>query len=76
MTRTYASSVVNPDEGWGENFVFWEVPPGRYTVRANLGTETHLGSADVVAGRTALVTFTTLGIPATLTPSPTATQTP
>jgi murein DD-endopeptidase MepM/ murein hydrolase activator NlpD len=76
LTRTYASSVVNPDEGWGENFVFWEVPPGRYTVRANLGTETHLGSADVVAGRTALVTFTTLGIPATLTPSPTATQSP
>jgi hypothetical protein len=71
QTRTYASSVVNPDEGWGENFVFWEVPPGRYTVRANLGTETHLGSAEVVAGRTALVTFTTLGIPATLTPSPT-----
>lgn len=76
MTRTYASSVVNPDEGWGENFVFWEVPPGRYTVRADLGTETHLGSADVVAGRTVLVTFTTLGIPATLTPSPTSTTAP
>jgi hypothetical protein len=75
QTRTYASSVVNPDEGWGENFVFWEVPPGRYTVRANLGSETHLGSADIVGGRTALVTFTTLGIPATLTPSPTATAT-
>jgi murein DD-endopeptidase MepM/ murein hydrolase activator NlpD len=76
QTRTYASSVVNPDEGWGENFVFWEVPPGRYTVRANLGSETHLGSAEVVAGRTTLVTFTTLWIPATLTPSPTATNTP
>lgn len=72
-TRTYASAVVNPDEGWGENFVFWEVPPGRYTARADLGTETHLGPAEVVAGRTALVTFTTLGLPATLTPSPTAT---
>jgi murein DD-endopeptidase MepM/ murein hydrolase activator NlpD len=69
-TRTYASSVVNPDEGWGENFVFWEVPPGRYTVRADLGSETHLGWAEVVAGRTTLVTFTTLGLPATLTPSP------
>jgi murein DD-endopeptidase MepM/ murein hydrolase activator NlpD len=73
-TRTYASSVVNPDEGWGENFVFWEVPPGRYTVRAALGTETHLGSAEVQAGRTTLVTFTTLGVPATITPSPTATD--
>jgi murein DD-endopeptidase MepM/ murein hydrolase activator NlpD len=71
QTRTYASSVVNPDEGWGENFVFWEVPPGRYTVRAFLGTETHLGSAEVVANRTTLETFMTLGIPATLTPSPT-----
>jgi murein DD-endopeptidase MepM/ murein hydrolase activator NlpD len=70
-TRTYADSVVNPDEGWGENFVFWEVPPGRYTVRADLGTETHLGSAEVVAGRTVLVNFMTLGLPATLTPSPT-----
>ena len=76
QTRTYASSVVNPDEGWGENFVFWEVPPGRYTVRADLGTETHLGSANVVAGRTVLVTFTTLGPAATLTPSPTATTSP
>ncbi len=70
QTRTYASAVVNPDEGWGENFVFWEVPPGHYTVRADLGTETHLGSAEVVAGRTTLVTFTTLDLPATLTPSP------
>ena len=76
FTRTYASSVVNPDEGWGENFVFWEVPPGRYTVRADLGSETHLGSAEVVAGRTALVTFTTLGIPATITPSPTPADNP
>jgi len=73
QTRTYASAVVNPDEGWGENFVFWEVPPGRYTVRADLGTETHLGSAEVIAGRTTLVTFTTLDLPATLTPSPTPT---
>ena len=70
-TRTYASSVVNPDEGWGENFVFWEVPPGQYTVRATLRTETHLGSAEVVAGRTTLVTFMTLGLPVVLTPSPT-----
>jgi hypothetical protein len=61
-TTTYADSVVNPDEGWGENFAFWEVPPGPYTVRADLGTETHLGSAEVVAGRTALVTFITLGL--------------
>jgi murein DD-endopeptidase MepM/ murein hydrolase activator NlpD len=76
QTRTYASSVVNPDEGWGENFVFWEVPPGRYTVRADLGSETHLGSAEVVEGRTALVTFTTLGLPATLTPSPTPGDSP
>ncbi len=76
QTRTYASSVVNSDEGWGENFVFWEVPPGRYTVRADLGNETHLGSAEVIAGRTVLVTFTTLGLPATLTPSPTATTAP
>jgi murein DD-endopeptidase MepM/ murein hydrolase activator NlpD len=69
QTRTYASSVVNPDEGWGENFVFWEVPPGRYTVRASLGTETHLGSAEVITGRTSLVTFTTLDLPVTLTPT-------
>jgi murein DD-endopeptidase MepM/ murein hydrolase activator NlpD len=75
-TLTYASSVVNPDEGWGENFVFWEVPPGRYTVRADLGNETHLGAVDVVAGRTALVTFTALHALATLTPSPTAIPTP
>ncbi len=73
QTRTYASSVVNPDEGWGENFVFWEVPPGRYTVRAFLGTETHLGSAEVITGRTSLVTFTTLDLPATLAPTPTLT---
>ena len=76
QTRTYASAAVNPDEGWGENFVFWEVPPGRYTIRAALGTETHLGSAEVVDSRTALVTFTTLGVPATVTPSPTAPTTP
>jgi murein DD-endopeptidase MepM/ murein hydrolase activator NlpD len=69
-TRTYAGPVVNPDEGWGENFVFWEVPPGRYTVRASLGSETHLGSAEVITGRTTLVTFTTLGLPpVTLTPT-------
>jgi hypothetical protein len=76
QTRTYASSVNNPDEGWSENFVFWEVSPGRYTVRADLGTETHLGSAEVVAGRTVLVTFMTLGQVATLTPSPTSTSSP
>jgi murein DD-endopeptidase MepM/ murein hydrolase activator NlpD len=75
-TRTYASSVVNPDEGWGENFCFWEVPPGRYTVRADLGTETHLGSAEVVANRTALVTFTVLGLPGTLVPAETPTNGP
>jgi len=70
QTHTYASSVVNPDEGWSENFVFWEVPPGRYTIKADLGSETHLGSAEVVVGRTTLVTFVTLNLPATVTPSP------
>lgn len=75
-TRTYASSVVNPDEGWGENFVFWEVPPGRYTIRADLGTETHVGWAEIVAGRTTLVTFTTLGLPVTLTPGASPTPGP
>ena len=72
QTTTYADSVVNSDEGWGENFVFWELSPGRYTVRARLTSETHLGSAEVVAGRTTLVTFTTLGLPSVLSPTPTA----
>lgn len=76
QTRTYADSVVNPDEGWGENFVFWEVPPGHYTVRAFLSTETHLGSAEIITGRTTLVTFTTLGLPVTPTPSPEPSPTP
>ena len=72
QTTTYADSVVNSDEGWGENFCFWELSPGRYTVRAHLTTETHLGSAEVVAGRTTLVTFTTLGLPSVSPPTPTA----
>lgn len=73
QTRTYASSVVNPDEGWGENFVFWEVPPGEYTVRVVLGGETHLWRAQAVAGRTTMARFQTLSVPVRPTATPTET---
>ena len=68
-TWTYTSSVVHPDEGWGENFVFWELKPGKYTVKAEVGGETHLWTASVEAGRTTLVTFTTLRVPSAATPT-------
>ncbi len=76
QTRTYASSVVNPDEGWGENFVFWEVPPGEYTVKVVLGGETHLWRAQAVAGRTTMARFQTLSVPVRPTATPTASPTP
>lgn len=55
-TETYGAGV-NPDEGWQENFVFGNVPAGRYAVQYVLNDNPYGAVIDVEAGKTVLVTL-------------------
>lgn len=55
-TETYGDGV-NSDEGWQENFVFGDVPAGRYTVQYTHDDVVYTEMVDVEAGETALVTL-------------------
>ena len=55
-TETYGEGA-NPDAGWQENFVFGDVPAGRYTVQFVAGDVVSTQTIDVVAGKTALVSL-------------------
>jgi len=57
-TETYGLGV-NPDEGWQENFVFGDLPAGRYTVQVIIGDVVLQETVEVQAGTTASVTFVT-----------------
>ncbi len=53
-TETYGEGA-NPDDGWQENFVFGDVPAGRYAVRYAVNEDVHGAMVDVEAGKTSLV---------------------
>jgi len=44
---------INPDEDWGENFAFGDLPVGYYEVRVTIGTQTYLRRVTIRDGRTA-----------------------
>lgn len=51
-TNSYAGFGVTGDDSWNENFVFADVPAGRYIVSSNLSTIMWSGEVDVVPGVT------------------------
>jgi len=51
-TDTYAGFGVNADDNWNENFVFPDVPVGRYLVTSTYNTGTWSGTVDVIPGAT------------------------
>jgi murein DD-endopeptidase MepM/ murein hydrolase activator NlpD len=53
-TETYGAGV-NPDAGWQENFVFGDLPAGRYTVQVIIDETVLAETVRVVEGRTAFV---------------------
>ncbi|MFQ5342200.1 MAG: peptidoglycan DD-metalloendopeptidase family protein [Anaerolineae bacterium] len=55
-TETYGEGA-NPDAGWQENFVFGDVPAGRYTVQFAAGDVVSTQTIEVKAGKTALVSL-------------------
>ncbi|RME46335.1 MAG: hypothetical protein D6791_08570 [Chloroflexi bacterium] len=55
-TETYGEGA-NPDDGWQENFVFGDVPAGRYAVQYAVNEDVHGAMVDVEAGKTSLVTL-------------------
>lgn len=55
-TETYGEGT-NPDEEWQENFVFGDVPAGRYTLQYMHDDVVYTEMVDVEAGETALVTL-------------------
>ena len=55
-TETYGPGV-NPDEGWQENFVFGDLPAGRYMVQVVLDGTVHTATVDVAEGTTVWVRF-------------------
>jgi murein DD-endopeptidase MepM/ murein hydrolase activator NlpD len=53
-TETYGRGV-NPDDGWGENFLFGDVPAGNYIVRVKLDGQVFSKPVRVEDGKTAFV---------------------
>lgn len=51
-TETYAGYGVTEDDNWHENFVFPDVPVGRYLITCTYNTTTWSGTVDVVPGAT------------------------
>ena len=53
-TETYGTGA-NPDEGWQENFVFGDLPAGRYTVQVVIDDTVLAETVQVVEGQTVFV---------------------
>lgn len=51
-TNSYAGFGVNGDDNWGENFVFADVPIGRYLITSRTSTITWSGEVNVIPGAT------------------------
>ena len=51
-TNSYAGFGVTGDDNWNENFVFADVPVGRYLVTSRLSTIIWSGEVNVIAGAT------------------------
>jgi hypothetical protein len=51
-SNSYAGFGVNGDDNWGENFVFADVPIGRYLVTSRTSTIMWSGEVSVIPGVT------------------------
>lgn len=51
-TNSYAGFGVTGDDNWNENFVFADIPTGRYLIISSLGTVMWSGEVNVVSGTT------------------------
>ena len=72
--RTYLYSGVQADDIWRENFVFGDVPAGRYRVLISVGGIEYRNFVDVLPGRTNFLTIgTEFEFVPTETPTPTNT---
>ena len=67
--------LMNPDEGWAENFLFSDVRPGEYDVYTKLQGVEYRASVVVTAGEISTVEIITEAYK-TPTPTPEATTTP
>jgi len=68
-------SLMNPDEGWAENFLFSDVPPGEYQIYTRLQDVEYRVPVAVRAGEVSLVEVITEAFK-TPTPMPEATVAP
>lgn len=53
-TESYGPGV-NPDDGWGENFLFGDVPAGSYVIQTFIEGLVYTREVEVEAGKTAFV---------------------
>ncbi len=51
--------LINPDEGWAENFVFWDVIPGEYDIYTKLQGVEYRATVIVEAGQVSTVEVVT-----------------
>lgn len=61
--------IANPDEGWAENFVFSDVPPGLYEIATEIQGTAYTAEVRVTAGDVTTVTLETADYK-TPTPAP------
>ena len=75
---TYQIEEVRPDDVWQENFVFADLPAGRYRVEVRAGDREYQITVEVLPGRTNFMILQTdfVYAPPTETPTPTATPLP
>lgn len=57
---TYPASEVNPDDGWGENFVLGNVPVGDYVVKVYVDGHLYGADVSVTEGDTSFLTIEAL----------------
>lgn len=75
--RTYAPSTVRSDEVWRENFVFGDLPAGRYRLILHVGDVAYQRDVTIHPGRTSFeLVGADIRFEPTPTPPPTATPTP
>lgn len=68
---TYRIREVNPDDSWQENFVFGDLPAGRYEVTVIAAGHTYRNTVEVLPGRTNFVIIQTDFVYTPPTPTPT-----
>ena len=68
---TYRIKEVNPDERWQENFVFGDLPAGRYEVTVKAAGHEYQNTVEVLPGRTNFVIIQTDFVYTPPTPTPT-----